>query len=267
MFPSGALSASSTPLVEVHLMRVMRAALWMGMVGGTMLCLGCGYRYYAGPLEPAPRAAPMAEMKIADDGTTTYVQGRLEVSVRPVTDEELNRQFPGHSQSGLTSTNPYTFGNWTDPELGKSPPRFTIFRLRVKNYMYPKMRIDPQKAVIRAKNGRQYKPFNLSQLEEYYLHYVTAYAGNRYSNYRERMGILRSTLYAGDPVFSGQEEEGYIVFPVLHPDVEEIHLHLPDVALRFDVWDEPVEQVSIEYVYKRDVGKVYSEGDTVTSLF
>jgi len=62
-------------------------------------------------------------------------------------------------------------------------------------------------------------------------------------------------------VFSGQEKEGYIVFPVLDPDVRELRLRLQEVALRFDVWNEPVEQVDIDYAFQRDIGRILSNGE------
>ena len=70
---------------------------------------GGGYHHYAGPLRPIDDQDPA--MTIADDGGVTYVQGRLEVRMRPLTDEELNRQFASLSNSGPRSTNPYTFGD------------------------------------------------------------------------------------------------------------------------------------------------------------
>lgn len=231
-----------------------------------ILAAACGYRYWAGPLEPAPVVGDGAAMEVSDDGSVTFVQGRLEISVRPVTDEELNRQFASFSDDGASSLNPYTYGNWTDPELEEVPLRFTVFRIRVKNYMYPKMQVNPWKAVIVAQNGREYVPLDLAQLKEYYLRFVIGYAGNRYANYKERMAIIRNTLYHGDLVFSGQEKDGFIVFPVLHPDVRSIRLRLRDVALRFDVWNEPVEQIDVEYAFERDIGRVLADGEIARDL-
>lgn len=227
---------------------------------------GCGYRYYAGPLRPETEGGQTADMAISDDGTVTLVKGRLEISVRPVTDEELNRQFAGYSKGGMYSTNPYTFGDWKDPELDRVPSRFTVFRLKVKNYMYPKMWVDPMKAVIIAQNGREYHPLDLPQLEEYYLRYVTGYAGNQHAGYEERMDVLKRSIYYGDEIFSGQEAEGFILFPVLHHDVRRVHLRLQNVVLRFDFRNEPIEQIDVEYVFERDVGRILSDGRIVKDL-
>ena len=63
------------------------------------LLLGCGHYLVPGRFQPFEAAQQQTDiqgssMKILDDGTVTFVQNRLEVSVRPMTDEEINRQFP-----------------------------------------------------------------------------------------------------------------------------------------------------------------------------
>jgi len=240
----------------------------LAVVAGFALLLAgaCGYRYWAGPLVPSPGLAENAAMEVSDDGSVTYTQGRLEISVRPMTDEELNRQFPGMSDDGAYSLNPYTFGNWIDPELDRVPRRFTVFRLRVKNYMYPKVLVDPLVSAVTTLNGREYAPFSLDQLEDYYMRFITGYAGNRYSDYKERRALLRNTMYHPEMVFSGQEREGYVVFPALHPDVSTIRLALRNVAIRFDVWNEPLETVDLDYGFEREIGRVRGEGQAVESL-
>ena len=71
----------------------------------SVLTLGGGYYLIPARFEPLdaefqtkPGAA--AEMVVSDDGTVVYVRDRLEISVRPMTDEELNRQFPLFSKDG-----------------------------------------------------------------------------------------------------------------------------------------------------------------------
>jgi len=240
----------------------MKTVWWVACLALALSSLlgGCGCRYLARPLEPAAANSAASGMQVSDDGTVTYAQDRLEIGVRPVTDEELNRQFGAHSQAGIFSANPYTFANWVDPELGTSPARFTVFRLKVKNYRYPKMRVEPLTARLVAQNGRQYAPLSLAELELYFEKYLTAYSGNNYALFKERVGILRNTLYSGEMVFSGQEAEGFLVFPALHPDVREVRLQLRDVIVRFDVWNEPVEHLDIEYVFERRVEKIHPDG-------
>jgi hypothetical protein len=231
--------------------------LGIGVIFAVLLGCACGYRYYVGPLEPVADQEQASGTRVEDDGTVTFVKERLEISVRPVTDEELNRQFAGYSREGLESTNPYTFGDWRDPETKSVPSRFTVFLLKVKNYTYPKMRVDPIKALIIADNGREYRPLSLLELEEYYAAYVVGYAGNKYARYQVRTDILRKSLYYGDVIFSGQEEEGFVAFPRFHEGVKRIRFRLEDVMLRFDVWDEPIETMDVEYLFQREIGRVY----------
>ena len=229
-------------------------------VAASLLLLGsgCGYTYYATPLRPA--GGQEEEVTVAGDGSATYARGRLEVRLRPLTDEELNRQFVSHSRSGPASTNPFTFG---DTELGgggQGQPRFTVFHLSVKNYAFPKVRIDPTQIRLAAGNGREYWTLDVRQLENYYRVYVLGYRGNEYDRHQERLDIARSNMFREEAIFSGQESEGYVVFPVLHPDVSQVEVTIYDTVLRFDYRDEPVETVDIRYRFERDVGRLYPDG-------
>ena len=58
-------------------------------------------------------------------------------------------------------------------------------------------------------------------------------------------------------VFSGQEVEGYVVFPILHEDVRRIRVRLENVILLFDFRNEPVETTGVEYAFEREVGRMY----------
>jgi len=225
-----------------------------------VMASGCGYLHYAGALKPAEEALQEVGVEIGDDGTVTFVKDRLEVSLRPMTDEELNRQFATASKSGPKSTNPYTYGNSKYWDIQKTPQRFTVFRLKVKNYQYPKARLDPLKIAISADNGREYGALSLHQLKLYYGTYIIGYRGNAYDRYEERKDILEQTLYPGDPIFSGQEQEGYVVFPLLHSDVRRITVWVRDMVLRFDFRDEPVETLDIRFSYEREIGRIYADG-------
>ena len=221
---------------------------------------GYGYYYYAGPLKPVGESEQVIGMTVYDDGTVTFTKERLEVSLRPMTDEELNRQFASASKGGPKATNPYTYGDSKYRDLGITPQRFTVFRLKVKNYTYPKVLLDPTKMIIVADNGREYWALSFDQLTLYYRAYAVAYAGNEYDRYEARKDILKQTLYPGDPIFSGQEQEGYVVFPALHPDVDKITVWVKDMVLRFDYKGEPIETLDIPFRFKRDIGKMYPDG-------
>jgi hypothetical protein len=62
-------------------------------------------------------------------------------------------------------------------------------------------------------------------------------------------------MFPSDPVYSGQEVEGFLIFPTLHVDVSSIDVVIHDAALRFDARDEPVETVDLSYGFGREVRK------------
>ena len=239
-------------------LKISALGLRLPAVIALWLVTGCGYHYYAGPLQPVGEQA--ASMNIADDGSVTYVQGRLEVRLRPLTDDELNRQFAAQSLGGPKATNPYTYGDTEFYEGQPKRQRFTVFSLSVKNYEYPKVKVDPARVQLLASNKREYWSLNLKQLDNYYRIYVIGYEGNAYSRYRERRDLLLRTMFAAEEIFSGQEAEGLIVFPTLHPDVDLVSLVIHDLVLRFDSRDEPVETVDLSYEFRRDIGRLYPDG-------
>lgn len=234
----------------------MARVRWLLAIG--VMLQACGYYHYAGALRPQEEQS--TSIAVADDGSVTYTRDRLEVRLKPMSDEELNRQFPTNSQSGPTSTNPYTFGNTKFWGGEPQRPRFTVFRLSVKNYAFPKVKIDPARIVLESESKREYWSLGLQQLDTYYRAYAIGYRGNEYARYQERLDLLRRTLFKNEEVFSGQEVEGFVVFPVLHPDVGKLKVVIKDMVLRFDFRNEPVEAVDIECRFNRDVGRINRDG-------
>ena len=241
--------------------RLTPSLLYTGIVLGLVIFAGCGYYHYATPLRPAE--SQQGAMSVADDGSITFTQDRLEVRLRPMTDEELNRQFASHSNSGPKSTNPYTYGNTKFWEGEQERTRFTVFRLSVKNYAYPKVKIDPSRIQLIASNNREYWSLGKQQMDTYYRAYAIGYRGNEYNRYQERMDLLNRTMFKNEEIFSGQEKEGFVIFPALHPDVREINVIVHDCVLRFDYRNEPVEAVDITYGFERDIGRRYGDAEPV----
>lgn len=230
---------------------------------------GCSsYRYYTGTLKPLQEEFQGLGKEVADDGTVTFRQERLEISLRPTTSEELDRQFSSHSNQGAHSTNPYTFGDSKMFRTGETPERFTVFHLRVENYEYPKVHIDPRRIHITTQNGRQYYALSFEQLYVYFRRYagggeggvLPGIPGNEFNEWRSRIDVLRSTMFSDAHIFSAQEREGYIVFKPLAPDVSRVTVHILDVALRFDYKDEPIETTDVTAEFERDVGRIYADG-------
>jgi hypothetical protein len=130
----------------------------------------------------------------------------------------------------------------------------------VKNYQYPKIFLDPRSILIQADNGREYTVLGVQELTLYYRTYAIGYAGNAHARFEERTDILKGTMFPGDIMFSGQEQEGYIVFPPLHSDVDQITLWIKDLIVRFNYADEPVETMDILFKFSRDIGRQYADG-------
>tara|TARA_B100000809_G_scaffold231152_1_gene246067 strand:+ start:532 stop:1197 length:666 start_codon:yes stop_codon:yes gene_type:complete len=209
-------------------------------------------------VKPLSETEQADHMVVQDDRSVTFVYERLEIGLLPLSDGELNRQFPGISDKGAKSTNPYTYGNWTRMGEEWIPPRYSVWRLRIKNYAYPKIRIDPAKIELVSDDGyRTYKTLEMLEIVEYYYSQIVGYAGNEYRRFKSREDILNRTMFKGEVLFSGQEAESYIVFPALDPDVTSFVVNLSDVAVRFNYMDEPVETIDLAFRFEREVHKGY----------
>lgn len=237
--------------------RALRASALLIFLGAFLSA--CAYRPYAADVEPLDEQQQDQGVTVADDGTVTYTQGRLEVRLRPMSDDELNRQFASYSQSGARSTNPYTFGNSEYFTTGETPRRFTVFKLSVKNYEYPKVRVAGD-IVLESANGRKYYALTLQQLDTYYRIYAQGYRGNEYTEYKDRRDIFKRTAFPREDIFSGQEVEGYVLFKPLADDVEEIVVQIQDIVVRFDYRGEPVESTGAIFRFRRDIGRIFPDG-------
>jgi len=234
---------------------------------------GCSYRYSAGDLKPMSEVEQGVDKMVADDGTVSYKQGRLEISLRPITDAELNRQFSAYSKDGAGSSNPYTFGNSTYFRTGDTPQRFTIFSAFVSNYEYPKVYLDPKKVYITTSNGRKYYALTREQLSIYYRRYIRGgtggnapgVSGNAHYVWKEQEGLMRRTMFVDEQVFSAQERQGYLVFKPLAPDVDELTVHIPQVVVRFDYKGDPTEDVDVEMRFARKIGRIKPDGTPVAT--
>ena len=229
--------------------------------GGLLLALylvtlsGCisqvGLRRFASP--PQPALEQNEGMTVLDDGTIIYTKDRLEISLQVLEDGFLNRQFASVSNQGAESTNPYTYGDWTPWGQDWTPSRFTVVLLKVKNYEFPKVFINPDALTITSSNERIYNVLDQGLLEDHFSPYLRAYAGIQRRQFEDITDQLKRTVYPPDMVFSGQEATGYIVFPVLHKDVESFIVNVTDMAVRFDYKGEPVETIDLEFKLEREI--------------
>ena len=199
--------------------------LRVGVLIGCVSCLiatlsladGTRYAEMADKASLRPAAEQAEAMTVADDGSVVFAQDRFEVYLRPMTAEELNRQFPARGDFRHS----------------------TVFRLGVKNYYYPKVFIDPASIVMRSPDGRKW--YNLAP----------AYFATAPSPGRDRNKLLREALFTADAVFSGQEKSGYVLFTGLDPDVRDIQVTVKDAVLHYDYRGEPVQTVDFTYRFER----------------
>lgn len=198
---------------------------------------------------------------IEEDSSITYNREGLRINIRYMSDKELNARYPENSNQGEFSTNPFTYGNWVDPELGYTPNRFTVFLVSVHNPVLPKVELDPAKAVLWTDRGERLKYYGISReesennFEEYYI-YLRGPGGNERYRFEERMGIVKEELYRKDrKIFKGQDYHGYIVFAPLHDEVKEVELRIEDFVIRFDEFDLPIETIDLKFKFKRVVHK------------
>lgn len=234
--------------------------VWIGIAVLILLVSGCG-RYFPQPLRATPQQAE--GMTVNDDGSVTYALERLAITLRPMTDAELNRQFPQASTGGAAAVNPYTFGDWVAPGDDWTPPRFMVMKLGVANYQFPKVVIDPLKATIKAANNQVYRALSYAELYEYYRSYWQANSGQGRIEFRARTDILKQTLFTDDFIFSGRDEEGYIVFPRLDDEVTHVQVEIADIAIRFNFEGEPVETLDLRVAFEREVLKGYAPHSAV----
>jgi hypothetical protein len=227
------------------------------LLAGLTMLSGClsqiGVRRFA--THPEPATTQNEGITLEDDGSILFTKDRLEISIRILDDEFLNRQFAAYSEQGVESTNPYTYGDWTPWGQEWTPQRFTVALVKIKNYSYPKIILDPSMMRITTDNNREYFSLDRGLLEDYFSSYLQSYSGQTYSIYREVTDRLNRSVLKADPIFSGQEESGYIVFPLLHNDVKNFRVHVPEVAVRFDYKNDPIETLDLEYQFQREVYK------------
>jgi len=205
---------------------------------------------------------------VAVDSTvrdTTYaVDGRkwvwqadgVKIEVEQMTDPMLNALFPGMSNRGLYSTNPFTFGNWVDLEKGYTPAKFTVFTVRIFNYTQPKVEMDPRTVSLKLDNGASLASYGLTQyedppsLEQYFIAHQGA-SGNERRRFKEKLGKAKQTMLVKDPIFKGNSAEGLIVFDPLPPEVKQLTFVIKDFVMRFDANDWPLDTRTLEYPFSR----------------
>jgi len=199
------------------------------------------------------------DYQLDDDGKVSFNLEGLRIEIQPMSDEELNKRFPEESSQGKYSTNPYTYGDWIDPNFGYTPDRFSVFEVAIYNYLYAKVELDPVEAVLLTDDGEILNAYGISSLAPYgsferYYRSRRGQSGNEYYRFDYRMGVVRSTYYGQDePIFKGENYSGFIAFDPLRPEVRKVRLLLRNFVLKFDSFGRPLETVDVPFDFNRDV--------------
>ena len=213
------------------------------------------YRSY---LLPAPEMEGREGYTIGKERDLTFERKGLRVVVRYLPDDQLNTQYPDISYQGEFSANPFTYGNWRDPNLGYTPNRFTVFSVEVHNPALPKVDLSPRKVMLITDRGEELRWYAPSRevgsendFEDYYG-MRRGNTGNERYRFDQRMGIVRERLYRPEhPVFKGWDYEGYIVFDPLDPAVKRVKMVIYDFVLEFDEFDHPSKRMDVEFEFTR----------------
>ena len=238
--------------------RVLRSGMLTALTFLTA-CLTLQKVEYRSVLEP--KEAEREEYSIGDDGVVSYHLEGSRIDVQHMTDQALNGMFPDDSRGGKLSTNPYTYGDWMDPNVGYVPNRFTVFNVSVYNYTYSRMQLDPLKVILLTDRGDYLQSYTVApvadrkSLEGYYRA-LRGISGNEHYRFSKRIGIVRGTAYGEDEViFKGENYTGFIVFDPLHSKVRNARLILKDFAHKFDASGNPAETIDIPFDFSRLVSR------------
>lgn len=226
-----------------------------------LLFLGCStVLTTTGGIRASLVPTPDERYTIEEDGFVAYDLGGLKISVKAMDDEGLNNLFPEISYKKEASTNPYTYGDWRDPELGYTPNRFTVFIVRVNNRTFPKVNLDPRKVSLTSNRGDQLESYGRDakdeaahNFEDYYLR-IRGASGVDKARFEERMGIVRQTLFTDGQIFKGDSKEGMLAFDPLHPAVKTLELTLVDFVLEYDANNWPSK--TQDFVFKFNLGSL-----------
>ena len=242
---------------------------WRKTTGWTLTCCaalamaGCiifpPRIHYNSYMVPAEGAQAGEFHRTEEDGSISYVMEGLRLNVRFLTDAELNAQLPEDSFKGKYSTNPYTYGDHVDGDVGYTPDRFTTFRVSVFNQTFAKVQLNPIEAVLLTDQGDELNSYGIPSTSPYnsferYYRGLRGQSGNEFYRFEVRMGHVRSLNYAeSQPIFKGENYSGLIAFDALDRDVRRVRLVLREFTLKFDEFGVPLETIDCRFDFRREI--------------
>ncbi|OGU67436.1 MAG: hypothetical protein A3C56_01465 [Ignavibacteria bacterium RIFCSPHIGHO2_02_FULL_56_12] len=194
-----------------------------------------------------------------DSLAVVYNRGTWKIEVKYMPDFQLNNvEFPEESQDGESSSNPFTFANWIDPQTGITPNRFSVFKISIFNYSASKLNFDPERSFLVTDRGdllsgygREEKTSKNQSLEGYFKRRKGA-SGVEDEIFERRMGIIRTTvLYLGRPIYAGDNREGFVIYDPLPESVEKVKLVFREFILGYDENNEPSQFTDLTFYFER----------------
>jgi hypothetical protein len=206
------------------------------------------HRMHMKPLVPEGRGDYYVDLE--DSSLVFSIEGAL-IKVRHLNDQELDQDFPPLWDG--KHINPYTSGE-VSPDIGYTPPIFTVFRVTVTNSTYSKIEFDPAQAIVLTDAGERLTFYDASRGSDSpnnfrkYYRVELGISGQEKSLALERMGTVYKTAYhRARPVFRGDTHSGLVAFDPLSQDVREITLTINDFVLSFDANNNPQQTVDCEF--------------------
>jgi len=253
-------------------MDLRRKAIYLTLVSCTaQIAGGCiifppkiHYNSYMVPMEGGHGGE---SYRTEEDGSISYAIEGLRLNVRFVTDAELNAMLPEDSYKGKYSTNPYTYGDNIDGDLGYTPDRFTTFRVSVFNQTFPNVQLHPIEAVLLTDQDEVLHSYGIPSKSPYdsferYYRGLRGQSGNEFYRFEVRMGHVRSLNYAEDqPIFKGENYSGLIAFDSLDPRVKRVRLVLNEFAVKFDEFGTALKTIDSRFDFGRAIEKWKVEKD------
>ncbi len=168
-------------------------------------------------------------VRVDSSGTWRWASPNFLLAVRHVDDEALNKRFPEVSFRGSKSANPFTYGNWLDPELGYVPPRFTVFEVAIHNRAASRVRVDVASAYLKTDRGDSLRSLSLEGPEGLVSRYQEDWPQDP-ALVKTATELAKRALLGGDWIQTSGNEGGYVVFSYLDPAVYRVTVFLPVVV-------------------------------------
>ncbi len=198
--------------------------------------------------------------RLGEDKQTIIFDAKdYKIEIKYLTDYHLNTyEFPDQSQSQEFSTNPFTYGNWIDPELGYTPNRFTVFKITIYNYAGGKINLDPENIFLKTDRGDELNSYGREEKNSRYQS-LEAYFKKRKGTsgidddvFESRMGIVRRSVhYLGKPVFRGDVRDGLIVLDPIADEVDQLKVTIKDFILGYDENNQPSEYTTLKFYFRK----------------